>query len=89
MRMKKTALIGFLGLAAVCGACRGHAADADNAGDRLDRETNSLARKTGRAAHEIADEAKVAAKKAAKKLDEAGHDAKTGWDEAKKPSPSK
>ena len=87
--MKKTALIAFLGLAATCGACRGRDGDANNAGDRLNRETDSLARKTGRAAHEIADEAKVAAKKAAKKLDEAGHEAKTGWDEAKKPNAAK
>ena len=89
MTKHKTALTIALALAAACGACGDRDADARNAGSRLDSETNSLARKTGKAAHEAADEARIAARKAEKKLAEAGHEVKTGWDEAKKPSASK
>ncbi len=89
MTNRTTALTIFIALAAACGACDRRDADARNAGERLDSETNALARKSGKAAHELADEARIAAKKAEKKLAEAGHEAKTGWEEAKKPSASK
>ncbi len=89
MTNRTTGLTVFIALATICGACKGRDGDARNAGQRLDNETNTLARKTGKAAHELADEAKIAAKKTEKKLAEAGREAKTGWDEAKKPSASK
>jgi hypothetical protein len=63
--------------------------DLNKAGQELKEDSKDAAYKTGKAAHKLADETKEAAQKLGKKLDEAGKDAKRGWEDAKTDSNNK
>ena len=51
--------------------------------DRVESGPDTAARKAGRAAYDLAQETKAAAKKAGTKIKEASHDMHEGWKEAK------
>ena len=51
--------------------------------DRIESGPDTAARKAGRAAYDLAEETKAAAKKAGTKIKEASHDMHEGWKEAK------
>ena len=51
--------------------------------DRVESGPDTAARKAGRAAYDLAQETKAAAKKAGAKIKEASHDMHEGWKEAK------
>ncbi len=57
--------------------------------DRYRTDSDSAARKAGRAAYEIKQETKAAAKKAAKELKRAGEQAREGWNDAKRDAQEK
>lgn len=83
------------------GACARYGADSnarereaarerrDAAERTTDNGLDTAARKAGKAAHEIADETRRAAAKAAVKLREAGHEARQGWKDADHPDRGK
>lgn len=75
MRVSHIAIITMVALA--LGACGRREAD------RVESGPDTAARKAGRAAYDLAQETKEAAKKAGTKIKEASHDMHQGWKEAK------